>query len=635
MTTQPVAERATRTSRFPCVDGLRALAALAVFAYHSAGTLAFQDRDFLPQGVLNWLSRLGSFGVAVFFVISGFLLYRPFVVAALSDRPTPRWAPFWKRRLFRILPAYWVALAGAAFLFSQVQFDSVANALVQFGLARNFQSGRHGGLGVAWTLELEVSFYLALPLLAALIRRASNRSTDPRLRARAQIVTVAGLAATALALRFWYFFELRPDPAIPGTWFVASTLPKLVPMYLDWFAFGMALAIASAWLSLDGQIPRVVAIFGRFPALSWLVAIECYWIVTQLGLEVFRMATPLSATQTCLEWAFNGLAAAFFVLPAVLGSQADGAVRRILTTRVLVMTSVVSYGIYLWHQPIWIQLVEWFPHGMPMLVQVGIVFATTALVAVASWQIVERPLIRFSGGNAPRLVPARATPAAGGDRPLEPAHDRERSSVQVAVASLVALLAIVSLGIGSRNLNNLVAIGALDAYPWPDQHALVWDDFDRADKGGLGTAASGQRWQTLSGSWSIEGDRAVATTIGSTIVPVRASHVRAIGGGITFRCLNARNCWWILPVAGSYTSTWAIQKIVDGKVTTVGNVGLARIDDAVPVAVHCQGNRIVVAVDGVVRRVIFDPDLAGAAGVGLIHGSGNAPKAWSQFEASR
>ena len=72
-------------ARFPCFDGLRAIAALAVVAYHVVTTY---DLTTLTLS-WGWIDRLGNFGVAVFFLISGFLLYRPFVLTHFEARPTP------------------------------------------------------------------------------------------------------------------------------------------------------------------------------------------------------------------------------------------------------------------------------------------------------------------------------------------------------------------------------------------------------------------------------------------------------------------------------------------------------------------------------------------------------------------
>src|SRR4051812_39101220 len=85
-------------ARFPCFDGLRAVAALAVFACHSSGWAWYVRADWAPVPVQSSFARLGYVGVAVFFVISGFLLYRPYVLAAFEERPGPRLGTFWFRR---------------------------------------------------------------------------------------------------------------------------------------------------------------------------------------------------------------------------------------------------------------------------------------------------------------------------------------------------------------------------------------------------------------------------------------------------------------------------------------------------------------------------------------------------------
>ena len=90
--------------RFPCFDGLRAVASLAVFTCHSSGWLWYVQVGWAPAIVQSSFARLGHFGVAIFFVISGFLLYRPFVLAHLQDRPPPSLGRFWFRRCPRCFP---------------------------------------------------------------------------------------------------------------------------------------------------------------------------------------------------------------------------------------------------------------------------------------------------------------------------------------------------------------------------------------------------------------------------------------------------------------------------------------------------------------------------------------------------
>ena len=76
----------SRASWFPCIDGLRAIAALAVFTYHSGSALLTPQPRWMPEWLVEWIARLGTLGVAIFFVISGFLLYRPFVIAHLEGK---------------------------------------------------------------------------------------------------------------------------------------------------------------------------------------------------------------------------------------------------------------------------------------------------------------------------------------------------------------------------------------------------------------------------------------------------------------------------------------------------------------------------------------------------------------------
>jgi peptidoglycan/LPS O-acetylase OafA/YrhL len=102
---QPVVAPPPGHPRFPLFDALRAFAALGVLVSH-AGYLAGASQDAWYGSVV----AQGSVGVTVFFVISGFLLYRPFLAADLDGRPRARLRDYSRRRVLRIIPAYWLAL---------------------------------------------------------------------------------------------------------------------------------------------------------------------------------------------------------------------------------------------------------------------------------------------------------------------------------------------------------------------------------------------------------------------------------------------------------------------------------------------------------------------------------------------
>ena len=135
------------------------------------------------------LTARGEIGVSVFFLISGFLLYRPWAAAHLRRLGGPETQEFFVRRLLRIVPLYWVALTVFFLLdrFAGVQATGpkgIADLPVYF-LFGQVYSKEHvlHGLTPAWTLCIEVTFYLLLPLYAAALARGRrNRTPSQQLR---------------------------------------------------------------------------------------------------------------------------------------------------------------------------------------------------------------------------------------------------------------------------------------------------------------------------------------------------------------------------------------------------------------------------------------------------------------------
>src|SRR4051812_39737375 len=109
------AQRPTRQTapRFPGFDGLRALAAVSVFFYH----LVARDGRPLSSHWGKYVFVM-NLGVPMFFMLSGFLLYRPFVAARFHGQRSLSTREFWRRRALRILPGFWVALTVLCLVFS-------------------------------------------------------------------------------------------------------------------------------------------------------------------------------------------------------------------------------------------------------------------------------------------------------------------------------------------------------------------------------------------------------------------------------------------------------------------------------------------------------------------------------------
>ena len=215
----PAAAPPATGPRFALLDGARAIAAIAVVGVHvSFATGATFNSRFGDQ-----LARL-DVGVAIFFVLSGFLLYRPFVAARFDGRPGPAVRPFLRRRFTRIFPAYWVALT-AVLLVRDLPLTA-ERLFLWYSLLHVWDPDNViGPLGQSWTLCAELAFYLFLPLWAAGVHRLKGDVV------RTELLALAGLWAIGWAWRAWSANEVQAG--MYGSW---------LPGWFDHFAIGMGMA---------------------------------------------------------------------------------------------------------------------------------------------------------------------------------------------------------------------------------------------------------------------------------------------------------------------------------------------------------------------------------------------------------
>lgn len=393
--------------RFPCFDGYRALAALGVLVVHAAFISGLTLRN---DALGPYLARL-DVGVAVFFLISGFLLYRPFVAARLAGVAAARWRDYLRARALRIFPAYWVALTAVVYVFQQPgprhEIDDVGDFVSYYFLLQQYTDAHaFGGIQQAWTLSVEIAFYLFLPLWAWAMGRLARRFGG----VRADVAGLVVLYAVGLAWRAY----------VRGQGW--SKMLFWLPAFFDQFALGMGLAVASAWAVHTGAVPRALALAGRHPGWCWALAGVSFWTVST-RLDLPRDFAELSVAQWIGWTVLYGLTALFLLLPGVFGPQDRGLVRGLLRHRALAGLGVVSYGLYLWHE-LWLDMYfEWF--DVPFLdarfvLVVGFAFACSLVSAVLSWFLVEKPALRLKRGGrgpsapAPRARPAGAPPVPAG-----------------------------------------------------------------------------------------------------------------------------------------------------------------------------------------------------------------------------
>jgi peptidoglycan/LPS O-acetylase OafA/YrhL len=395
--------------RFPLVDALRGLAALAIVGTHVA---VFAGADYPGSPLGRYAQRL-EVGVAVFFVISGFLLYRPYLAARLAAEPPLTVHAYAWRRFLRIVPGYWVALTVSAFALSEPGFFSPTYYL--FGQTyRTASIG--GGLVQAWTLCIEVTFYAFLPIWAWAMARVAGRSL------RREAVALGAMAVLSLAYKAVLLAGMDPHQI------TITPLLLALPAYLDQFALGMGLAVLSVWLVDRASVPGAVRLLERRPGVAWAVAAVAFWVAsTQIGIgdRLFEPFTPAQYMTRHLLYAVIGIAV---VIPAVIGPPGRGVVRRVLAHPVLVYIGVVSYGLFLWHVTGLSLLERWGFRGfLPIHPYVAWAVAGVAfgvLLATVSWYVIERPALRLKR-LLPRAPARRAAPPP--PRPAEPAARAPRA----------------------------------------------------------------------------------------------------------------------------------------------------------------------------------------------------------------
>lgn len=358
------------------VESLRAIAALAVFVGH-AFSLSFGARPGVFEGTKNQLLVGGGLGVFLFFTLTGYLLFLPFLRAQLGDRDRVPLADYARNRVLRIVPLYLIVVT----LLSVIRpFDGQVSQWWRFALFIQNYDGRSVTLPDApvWSLQVEMHFYIVLPLIALVLGLVARRSLG--------LTALILLAGAVVSYKIRAEGVSRHDQV--GVLYGLYSLPGL--MYL--FASGMLLAVARAWTERDGR-PAWMGL----PVIGWGSA----WFAAGIGCYL------LMATHDQLFQARLLPFAGFLVVAAAVLPLEGGPVAQLLEWRPLALVGVASYSLYLVHVPI-IQVltgthVKAGPTGGLITVGDGMSFKLTLLLAAlivapvtaASYLGIERPFLRL------------------------------------------------------------------------------------------------------------------------------------------------------------------------------------------------------------------------------------------------
>ena len=416
---------AARTAHLRSLEGARGAAALGVLAYHT--TQLSNGHGYLEAATSRfWL------GVPLFFVLSGFLLFRPFAHATLHGLPTPSIRRYARNRLLRIAPAFWVVvsvsilllppyfhlypaviaaaavvlwvlcyvrrlgtfavLAAAAvtglalYLLAQHPFYDVtwpafANYTLTYIPFAHY-SGISGPawslvVGPSWSLCIEIAFYCCLPLIAIVAARFASRGES--FEARSRRLALALVPALPLGLAYM--------------WLSAADAQSVsLTAFIDEFAVGMLLAVAlERWPTVSPRTGRVLLTAG---------------IALGVAANLDNRLGPRDPYGNGSGLIFARLMVLAFalVLASVLMRDQQTILGRALSSRVLVAAGTISYGIYLWHFLIIDKLnttALWWTEGT----NVALVLALTVAIATVSWFALESPLLRLKKDpGSPRRV---------------------------------------------------------------------------------------------------------------------------------------------------------------------------------------------------------------------------------------
>ena len=380
---------------FPLLDGYRALASLMVLTTH----VAFGTGEVLAPVVGPFLGRL-DFGVTIFFVLSGFLLYRPWALAAMAARPRPAVGAYSLRRGARILPAYWLMVVVTLVALPPALTQPWQAWPVHLGMVHIYIPGFGlDGLTQTWSLATEVSFYVALPFIAW-IAGARHRG-NPSASARWQLIVVL-----TVTLAGWAFIAMRALGPLGGL----SMGGYWLPTFMDWFAIGMVGAVIQARLSL-GEPPRwmqIAEVTSRATPWCLMIAASLFIVAATPVAGPVTLVTP-EPSAMIFKHGLYGLIAIFLLLPGLLAPpDSRSAWARVLDSPAARFLGTVSYGIFLWHLLLFVLIqrtlgFEVFRGGFWVLWPLVIV--TSVAVASVSWFAVERPINSWARGKLAMYPP--------------------------------------------------------------------------------------------------------------------------------------------------------------------------------------------------------------------------------------
>ncbi|MEE3331392.1 MAG: acyltransferase [Myxococcota bacterium] len=347
----------TSNQQIDVLDGLRGIAVLLVVLSHLSNLEVHAIPLFDFRGT-------GKYGVYLFFVLSAFLLTRPFVTA---DRQIAEWS-VWRRyairRVLRIFPLYWLVLATNWFFTEIAPTQAFPTLSTELWKQHMWMQA---GKGLYWTIPVEFEYYLVIPVFALAVRAT-----------RGSLWAITALVVAVIAASSW----LWPASQTPQN---SLNLGYYLPVFL----------IGSYAAVLDAHLPAT-----RSPRFDALV-VACFALV---ALSFASVAGTLLGEAPDKSWQHHNYIGFGIVwstlLLATLRSREDGWITRALSSVPLRLVGIISFSIYLWHVPI---LRALYMLEIPSAFATAwIVIAASVSASMLSYVCIERPFLH--GAIARKLL---------------------------------------------------------------------------------------------------------------------------------------------------------------------------------------------------------------------------------------
>lgn len=349
------------------LDGVRAIACLSVVMFHIGLNVHIWDTATLGHNAIS-IIMAGDAGVSLFFVLSGFLLFLPYIKSLLFDGDWPSLRTFYLRRALRIMPGYYLSLLLMIIIWhpEYLQADHLKRLFLFLIFFMDSSKSTFQQInGPFWTLAVEWQFYLLLPLLAFAMRPIVQRGSLQR-RVWMLVLCLVGLASWGMLSRYAGLYLVAHTST---TWFVprqvlnvaliflyGASQPGLHGKFLEDFALGMLAAFCY-------MMVRNTAVEGKWNCMlrrlsPWLWGFGLLWLFEMALWEAGRAAPHPGGRFNTFLFGMGydvfheiGLSLGFAACVVAILFGSIG-LKRIFEWTPLRWVGLISYSMYMWHLPL-------------------------------------------------------------------------------------------------------------------------------------------------------------------------------------------------------------------------------------------------------------------------------------------